>query len=98
MSDMVFLMAVGEDGLCRYEKMNAAAMKGSGLNDYAYRATFRDVVQADEAEILQAHYQRALRSNRPVPFTLDHNGQVGETILNVIFVQWQMYTHHRNCA
>lgn len=84
MSDMVFVMSVDEHGVFRYKRMNSAAMKGSGLNTYAYGATFQDVVHPDEARVLNAYYQQAVQQQRPVSFILNHEGQVGETMLNAV--------------
>lgn len=93
MTDMMFVMNVDTAGEFRYALMNPAAMRSSGLNQYAYGATFQDVVAPDEAAQLYAEYLRAKTLGRPVSFILNHNGQIGESILNLVFSPNGQCTH-----
>lgn len=93
MSDMVFIMAANSEQEFRYAKMNSSAMSASGLSSYAYGATFHDVVEPNEADVLYAQYLRAFRSRRSVSFLLDHEGQIGESVLSPIIAPDGHCTH-----
>jgi diguanylate cyclase len=81
MTDMVFVMTVDSSMDLRYAMLNASAMKSSGLNEYAYGATFHEVVEPTEAEFLHSRYTKAAVMKRPVSFVLNHEGQIGESLL-----------------
>jgi len=87
MSDMLFVMTVDSNREFRYARMNPAAMRASGLNEDTYGAVFHDVVVPTEADFLHAQYSRALRLHKPVTFILNHESQIGESILNPIIGQ-----------
>ncbi len=84
MHDMVFVMSVDPHQDFRYTMLNPSAMKASGLNEYAYGATFEDVVEPAEAEFLHAQYGKAAQFHQPVTFALEHGGQVGESLISPI--------------
>ncbi|MCF8566763.1 GGDEF domain-containing protein [Alicyclobacillus tolerans] len=96
MSDMVFLMEVerkfGAPSF-RYARMNPAAMGASGLNQDAYGAAIEDVVEPVEATFLKSEYEKAITRKHPVSFTLDHNGQIGESVLSPILDPAGRCTH-----
>ena len=93
MSDLLFVMSVDPNRQFRYSRMNRAAMKETGLNEYAYGATFQDVVTADEAEILQSEYTKAYHLRRPVVLVMNHDGHIGESLLNPVLGPNHRVTH-----
>jgi diguanylate cyclase (GGDEF)-like protein/PAS domain S-box-containing protein len=86
--DMLFVMAVDARHNFRYVKMNPAAMRASGLNEYAYGATFYDVVAPEEASFLFSHYSHAIQMKKTIQFRMVHDSQVGESILNPVIDAW----------
>ncbi len=93
MTDMVFVMSVNSPADLRYAMLNPSAMKASGLNEYAYGATFHDVVEPAEAEFLFSQYSKVATLKRPVSFVLDHEGQIGESLISPITNANGMCTH-----
>lgn len=84
MPDLVFLMTAPSAQEIRYLYMNQSAMRVSGLNEYAYGATFQDVVEPVEADFLHHQYTQALMNGKSVSFVLNHNGQIGESMISPI--------------
>lgn len=85
MTDLLFVMSATPTNGFQYTKMNSAAMRATGLNEFAYGAAFKDVVERHEADVLQSQYSRAVRSRQPVSFVLSHDGMIGESILSPVF-------------
>lgn len=93
MSDLLFVMSVDPNRQFRYARMNPAAMKETGLDEYAYGATFQDVVTDSEAQILQSEYTRAYHLRRPVVLVMNHDGRIGESLLSPIVGGSGLVTH-----
>ncbi len=97
MSDMIFVMAVKANHEFRYARMNSSAMRASGLNENAYGATFHDVVTAQEAEILQGYYTKALVERKPISFILnpiaDSHGGISHIMATVRDITKQYHQH-----
>ena len=91
--DMLFVMTVDSKQNFRYAQMNPAAMRASGLNEYAYGATFHDVVVPSEASLLYRQYLQTMRLRKPVAFVMTHEEQVGESILTPVFASNSQVTH-----
>ncbi len=91
--DMLFVMTVDSKQNFRYAQMNPAAMRASGLYEYAYGATFHDVVVPSEASLLYSQYFETMRLRKPVAFVMTHEEQVGESILTPVFASNNVVTH-----
>ncbi|QSO46895.1 sensor domain-containing diguanylate cyclase [Alicyclobacillus mengziensis] len=91
--DMLFVMTVDSKQNFRYAQMNPAAMRASGLNEYAYGATFHDVVVPSEATLLYDQYFETMRLRKPVAFVMTHEEQIGESILTPVFAANNEMTH-----
>lgn len=93
MTDLVFVMSVHEDREFRYSFLNDSAMKVSGLHQDAYGASFFDVVKPSEATFLHNQYARAMTTKSPLRFMMNHEGQVGESLVTPIMNPIGQCTH-----
>lgn len=77
-TNMVFVIRVGEDSDFYYDFLNRAAMEGTGLNQSVLGKCFRDVYPREKAQFFYEHYNRVKANIESVTYEDSYVSPLGE--------------------
>ena len=77
-SDMVFIIRVGEDSDFYYDFLNRAAMEGTGLTQSVLGKSIRAVYPIEMAHFLYTQYKKVVSSHESVTYEDSYESPLGE--------------------